>query len=255
MDALANTDAWIALVSLAAMEIVLGIDNIVFITILVGRLPPEKRPRARRIGLIAALVMRLGLLFALSAIMKLTQPVLTVLEHPLSGRDLILLGGGLFLIFKATLEIHHKLEGGGEADGDGKGKKSRGSMMIIMQIMVIDIVFSLDSVITAVGMAQQLWVMVTAMIIAVGVMLIFAGAIGDFVERHPSIKILALSFLMLIGVMLVGEGLGQHIEKGYVYFAMGFSLFVEMLNIRRTKALKPVHLRSPYEEPPAASGA
>ncbi len=254
MDALANTDAWIALVSLAAMEIVLGIDNIVFITILVGRLPPEKRPRVRRIGLVAALVMRLGLLFALSAIMKLTRPVLTVLEHPLSGRDLILLGGGLFLIFKATLEIHHKLEGGGEADGDGK-KKARGAMMVIMQIMVIDIVFSLDSVITAVGMAQQLWVMVTAMIIAVGVMLIFAGAIGDFVERHPSIKILALSFLMLIGVMLVGEGLGQHIEKGYVYFAMGFSLFVEMLNIRRTKKLEPVQLRSPFEEPPAATGA
>ena len=256
MDALANTDAWIALVSLAAMEIVLGIDNIVFITILVGRVPPEKRDAVRRIGIVAALVMRLGLLFAISAIMKLTEPVFTVLDNALSGRDLILLGGGLFLIFKATLEIHHKLEGGGEEAGaDGKPKKARGAGMVILQIMIIDIVFSLDSVITAVGMAQQLWVMVTAMIIAVGVMLIFAGRIGDFVERHPSVKILALSFLMLIGVMLVAESLGQHIDKGYVYFAMAFSLLVELLNIKRSKAVKPVELRSPYEEPPAASGA
>jgi predicted tellurium resistance membrane protein TerC len=255
MEALQNTDAWIALASLAAMEIVLGIDNIVFITILVGRVPADRRPTIRRIGLIAALVMRLGLLFALSAIMKLTKPVITVLDHGFSGRDLILLGGGLFLIFKATLEIHHKLEGGGEAEGDGKAKKYRGAAMIILQIMVIDIVFSLDSVITAVGMAEQLWVMVTAMIMAVGVMLIFAGAIGDFVERHPSVKILALSFLMLIGVMLVAEGLGQHIEKGYVYFAMAFSLAVELLNIRRSRKVKPVELRNPYQEPPAASGA
>jgi predicted tellurium resistance membrane protein TerC len=254
VDALASTDAWIALLSLTAMEIVLGIDNIVFITILVGRVSEEKRPRVRRIGLIGALVTRLGLLFALSAIMKLTKPMWEPLGHPLSGRDLILLGGGLFLIFKATLEIHHKLEGGGEESKDGKAK-ARGAWLVIIQIMIIDIVFSLDSVITAVGMASHLWVMVTAMIIAVGVMLIFAGAIGDFVERHPSIKILALSFLLLIGVLLVAEGLGQHIEKGYVYFAMAFSLTVELLNIRRTRSLKPVHLRSPYEEPPKADAA
>jgi predicted tellurium resistance membrane protein TerC len=205
----------------------------------------------RRIGLVGALVTRLGLLFALSAIMKLTKPIWEPLGHALSGRDLILLGGGLFLIFKATLEIHHKLEGGGESDGKD-GERARGAGLVILQIMIIDIVFSLDSVITAVGMARHLWVMITAMIIAVGVMLVFAGSIGDFVERHPSIKILALSFLLLIGVLLVAEGLGQHIEKGYVYFAMAFSLGVELLNIRRTRALQPVHLRSPYEEPPKA---
>jgi predicted tellurium resistance membrane protein TerC len=248
VDALASTDAWIALLSLTAMEIVLGIDNIVFITILVGRVPPEKRATARRIGLMGALVTRLGLLFALSAIMKLKATVWSPLGYDLSGRDLILLGGGLFLIFKATLEIHHKLEGGGESEN--KGKKSRGAFLVILQIMIIDLVFSLDSVITAVGMASQLWVMITAMIIAVGVMLIFAASIGEFVERHPSIKILALSFLLLIGVLLVAEGLGQHIDKGYVYFAMAFSLAVELLNIRRSKALKPVQLRSPFEEPP-----
>ncbi len=253
MDALASTDAWVALLSLTAMEIVLGIDNIVFISILVGRLPPEKRAAVRRIGLIGALVMRLGLLFALSAIMKLTAPLFTVpwLEHSVSGRDLIMLGGGLFLIGKATLEIHHKLEGGGEAEQGGA--RSRGAAMVIAQIMVLDIVFSLDSVITAVGMASQLWVMITAMIIAVGVMLVFAGSIGDFVERHPSVKILALSFLVMIGVLLVAEGTGQHINKGYVYFAMGFSFLVEILNIRRsTKIAAPaVALRSPYVDPDA----
>lgn len=251
MDQLSNPDVWIALLSLSAMEIVLGIDNIVFITILVDRLPPDQRKRVRQLGIMAALIMRLGLLFTLSWMMKLTDPLVTVLDHEISGRDLILLGGGLFLIGKATLEIHHKLEGGGEAEHGGG--KARGAGMVIAQIMVIDIVFSLDSVITAVGMAQQLWVMVAAMIIAVGVMLTFADAIGDFVERHPSIKVLALSFLILIGVMLTAEGLGKHIEKGYVYFAMGFSLLVEMLNIRRTKKTAPVHLRTPYEEPPPAA--
>jgi predicted tellurium resistance membrane protein TerC len=248
VEALASTDAWIALATLTAMEIVLGIDNIVFISILVGRIPEHDRARVRRIGIVGALVMRLGLLFVLSAIMRLTEPMWSPLGHDLSGRDLILLGGGLFLIFKATLEIHHKLEGGGEEEGHGK--KARGAAMVIAQIMLVDIVFSLDSVITAVGMADQLWVMITAMIIAVGVMLIFAASIGEFVERHPSIKILALSFLLLIGVLLVAEGLGQHLDKGYVYFAMAFSLGVELLNIRRSRALKPVQLRSPYEEPP-----
>ena len=247
MDQLANVDVWIALLSLTAMEIVLGIDNIVFISILVGRLPPDQRARVRRIGIAGALITRLGLLFTLSWMMRLTEPLFTVLDHSLSGRDLIMLGGGLFLIAKATLEIHAKLEGGGE-DEHGGGK-ARGAGMVILQIMIVDIVFSLDSVITAVGMANQLWVMVTAMIVAVAVMLAFAGAVGDFVERHPSIKILALSFLILIGVMLTAEGLGQHVEKGYVYFAMGFSLLVEVLNIRRTRKTPPVHLRSPYEDP------
>jgi predicted tellurium resistance membrane protein TerC len=231
MEQLAHADVWIALATLTAMEIVLGIDNIVFITILVGRAPVEKRAFARKLGIGLALGTRLGLLFALSWIMRLTEPLITVLGHAISGRDLILLGGGVFLVGKATLEIHHKVEGGDE-DPTAKGKSSSVSG-IIMQILLIDIVFSLDSVITAVGMAQQLWVMVAAMIISVIVMLVFANRIGDFVERHPSVKVLALSFLILIGVLLVAEGLGQHVNKGYVYFAMGFSLLVELLNLRR----------------------
>jgi predicted tellurium resistance membrane protein TerC len=247
MDQLAHADVWIALATLTAMEIVLGIDNIVFITILVGRVPKERRAFARRFGIALALGTRLGLLFALSWIMRLTEPIVTVLGHAISGRDMILLGGGVFLIGKATLEIHHKLEGD-EPDADGKSAAS-GVMGVILQIALIDIVFSLDSVITAVGMAQHLWIMVTAMIISVIVMLVFARKIGDFVEKHPSIKILALSFLILIGVLLVAEGLGQHVNKGYVYFAMGFSLLVEMLNLRR--AARAVKLRErtlPAEE-------
>lgn len=236
MDQLANPDVWISLLSLAAMEIVLGIDNIVFITILVGRVAEEKRAFARRLGIAMALGSRLGLLFTLSWIMKLTKPLFTIASHSLSGRDLILLGGGLFLIFKATMEIHHKLEGA-EESGASSGMKS--VTAVVLQIAVVDIVFSLDSVITAVGMADQLWIMVTAMLISVAVMLAFAGAIGGFVEKHPSIKILALSFLLLIGMMLVGESLGQHIPKGYIYFAMAFSLSVEVLNLRRSaKAVK-----------------
>jgi predicted tellurium resistance membrane protein TerC len=247
MDQLANADVWIALATLTAMEIVLGIDNIVFITILVGRVPKDKRAAARRFGIGLALVTRLGLLFTLSWIMKLTEPFITVLGHPISGRDLILLGGGVFLIGKATLEIHHKLEGNEPAEGGGSGKS--GVLGVVMQIALIDIVFSLDSVITAVGMASQLWVMVTAMIISVIVMLVFARRIGDFVEKHPSIKILALSFLILIGVLLVAEGLGQHVNKGYVYFAMGFSLLVEMLNLRRSsRAVKLREASLPAED-------
>ena len=236
MDQLGNSDVWISLLSLSAMEIVLGIDNIVFITILVGRVEESKRAFARRLGIGMALGSRLGLLFTLSWIMKLTKPLFTVHSHSLSGRDLILLGGGLFLIFKATMEIHHKLEGA-EQSSSGTGMKS--VTAVILQIALVDMVFSLDSVITAVGMADHLWVMVAAMLISVAVMLIFAGAIGSFVEKHPSIKILALSFLLLIGMMLVGESLGQHIPKGYIYFAMAFSLGVEMLNLRRSaKAVK-----------------
>jgi predicted tellurium resistance membrane protein TerC len=238
--ALSSGDAWIALATLAAMEIVLGIDNIVFITILVGRLPPDKRATARRIGIAGALITRLALLFVLSTIMGLTKPLLEVAGRAFAGRDLILLGGGIFLIGKATVEIHHKLEGPDDVAATGGSRTSAG--LVIAQIMVIDIVFSLDSVITAVGMAQQLWVMVTAMVLSVIVMLAFAGMIGSFVERHPSVKVLALSFLLLIGVMLVADGFGQHVDKGYIYFAMGFSLFVEMLNLRRTKKSVPVQL-------------
>ena len=247
MDQLASADVWIALATLTAMEIVLGIDNIVFITILVGRVPPEKRVFARQFGIALALATRLGLLFTLSWLMRLTEPWITVLDHPISGRDLILLGGGVFLIGKATLEIHHKLEGDEEAGGKQGGASSL--LGVILQIALIDIVFSLDSVITAVGMASHLWIMVTAMVISVVVMLVFARRIGDFVEKHPSIKILALSFLILIGVLLVAEGLGQHVNKGYVYFAMGFSLLVELLNLRRTaKAVKLRERALPTEQ-------
>ena len=240
MEQLAHADIWIALATLTAMEIVLGIDNIVFITILVGRVPASRRVFARRLGIGLALVTRLGLPFTLSWIMGLTRPFVTVLGHSISGRELILLGGGVFLIGKATLEIHHKLEGDEPAEGSGAGVSITG---VILQIALIDIVFSLDSVITAVGMARELWVMVTAMVISVVVMLAFAGRIGAFVDKHPSIKVLALSFLILIGVLLVAEGLGQHVNKGYVYFAMGFSLLVELLNLRR--AAKAVKLREP----------
>jgi predicted tellurium resistance membrane protein TerC len=231
MDQLANIDVWISLLSLAAMEIVLGIDNIVFITILCGRVPIEQREFARRLGIGLALGSRLALLFALSWVMKLTAPLFTVFEHSISGRDLILLAGGMFLMAKATLEIHHKLEGADSVNASGASKSLTA---VVIQIAIVDIVFSLDSVITAVGMADQLWIMVAAMIISVVVMLAFARIIGDFVEKHPSIKVLALSFLLLIGAMLVGEGFGQHIPKGYIYFAMAFSLGVEVLNLRRS---------------------
>ena len=240
MDSLANPDVWISLISLAAMEIVLGIDNIVFITILVGRVAEAQRAAARKIGIGLALVTRLGLLFTLSWMMKLTAPLFSLFGRALSGRDLILLGGGLFLVGKATMEIHHKLESDETASGSD-GRRSMAS--VIVQIALVDIVFSLDSVITAVGMASQLWVMVVAMVVAVAVMLVFAGPVGAFVERHPSVKILALAFLLLIGVMLIGEGFGQHIPKGYIYFAMAFSLAVEMLNLRR--GANAVKLRGP----------
>jgi len=223
----------VALLTLTALEIVLGIDNVVFISILTGKLPVEQRARARRIGLAGAMLMRIGLLLTLSWIMRLTAPLFSVSSHAVSGRDLILLLGGLFLIGKATFEIHERVEGHGAA---GAKHARRVSMrMIIFQIMLLDIVFSLDSVITAVGMARALPVMIAAVVISVVVMLIFARPVGEFVEHHPTVKILALSFLLLIGVMLVADGLGQHIPKGYIYFAMAFSLLVEMLNLRMHK--------------------
>jgi predicted tellurium resistance membrane protein TerC len=235
-----DSNAWIALLTLTAMEIVLGVDNIVFIAILVGRLPAGQRDRIRRIGIALALVIRIGLLFTLSWLMRLTAPLFAVLGEEISGRDLILIAGGLFLVGKASHEMHAKLEG---PDAEDSGKAATAAVAAVLaQILVLDVVFSLDSVITAVGMASQLWVMITAMILSVGVMLVFAGKIGDFVERHPTVKILALAFLLLIGVMLVAEGLGQHISKGYIYFAMAFALLVELLNMRFRKVHRPVHL-------------
>jgi predicted tellurium resistance membrane protein TerC len=247
LDLLRQPDAWISLATLAAMEIVLGIDNVVFLTILAGRLPKDQQPKARRLGLGFALATRLGLLFAISWVMGLTRPLFAVAGHGFSGRDLILLAGGLFLIGKATFEIHDKLEVAHGPEQAAKGGRA-GFWGVIVQIGILDIVFSLDSVITAVGMAGHLSIMVTAMVLAVVVMLVFAGPIGDFVDRHPTMKMLALSFLILIGVMLVAESFGKHIEKGYIYFAMAFSLLVEILNMRMRRAKEaPVKLHGRFE--------
>jgi len=246
MDQLLDPQNLIALLTLTALEIVLGVDNIVFISILSGKLPKDQEPKARRLGLAAAMITRILLLLSLAWVIRLTEPLFTVLDFEISGRDLILLIGGLFLIAKSTHEIHERLEG--EEGGDTtKGAPSFSS--VIMQIALLDIIFSLDSVITAVGMAQQLWVMVTAVIIAVGIMLFASGSISSFVNRHPTVKMLALSFLLLIGFTLVIEALHFHIPKGYVYFAMGFSVFVEVLNLRsraRAREAQPVRLHQPY---------
>jgi len=240
----ASAEGWIALATLTILEIVLGIDNIVFISILAGKLPVEDRARARKIGLSLAMFIRIALLWSITWVMRLTTPWFVTFGTEISGRDMILLVGGLFLIAKSTHEIHEKLEG---EEGHGSAKAAASFVGIIIQILLLDIVFSLDSVITAVGMAEDLAVMVLAVIIAVGVMLLSAGAISDFVDRHPTVKMLALSFLLLIGVSLIGEGLDQHIPKGYIYFAMGFSIFVEMINLRiRSKSQRPVHLHQPY---------
>lgn len=228
-----------ALLTLTAMETVLGIDNIIFIAILVGKLPAEKQAKIRNIGIALALVIRIGLLFSISWIMTLKEPLFAVMDQGFSGRDLILIGGGLFLLAKSTFEIHHKVEGDPQihlhkAQGQG-AKNTVNAKMLLLQILVLDIVFSLDSVITAVGMVSQISIMVVAMLVSMVIMLLSAGKISAFVERHPTIKILALSFLLLIGVMLVAEGMGAHISKGYIYFAMAFSLVVEMLNMRYRK--------------------
>jgi predicted tellurium resistance membrane protein TerC len=245
LEVLAQPEVWVSLVTLTAMEIVLGIDNVVFISILTSKLPPAQQPRARRIGLSLALILRLALLFAISWVMGLTAPLFEVFGQPFSGRDLILLAGGLFLVAKATHEIYDKLEvTHHEVSANPRVSSFAG---ILIQILALDVVFSLDSVITAVGMAQQIWVMVVAMVIAVGVMLAFAGAISAFVERHPSMKILALSFLLLIGVMLIVDGMGQHVGKGYIYFAMAFSLGVELINMRMRRNLAPVVLHHRFE--------
>jgi predicted tellurium resistance membrane protein TerC len=236
LSVLFSGDALVSLVTLTAMEIVLGIDNVVFIAILVGRLPVAQQALARRLGLTLALVIRIGLLLTISWIMGLTAPLFSVLGQEISGRDLILIGGGLFLIFKATWEIYDKMEVEHQKAAAGKGRAQ--FTWVLAQILVLDIVFSLDSVITAVGMANHIPVMVIAMVLAMLVMLVSAAPIGGFVERHPSVKILALAFLLLIGVMLVAEGMGTHVNKGYIYVAMAFSLFVEMLNLYYRKKVK-----------------
>jgi predicted tellurium resistance membrane protein TerC len=240
MEWITSPEAWIALTTLTLLEIVLGVDNIIFISILVGRLPEAQRQRARLLGLGFAMGTRILLLLLLTWIMRLQATLFSVLNVDISGRDLILIGGGLFLLAKATLEIHHSLEG---ADGDGHQAKHASFTSVIVQIGLIDIVFSLDSVITAVGLADQLAVMVIAIVVAVGVMMFAAGAIGRFVDDHPTIKMLALSFLVLIGVALIAEGVDVHIPKGYIYFAMAFSVVVEMLNIRIRRGRNPVHLK------------
>lgn len=250
MEFLADPQVWISLLTLTALEIVLGIDNVIFISILASKLPAEEQGKARKLGLMLALVTRILLLMSLTWIMGLTKPLFTLplLNEEISGRDLVLLLGGLFLIWKSVREVHEKLEA---EDGHvTKNLKRVSFASVIVQILLLDIVFSLDSVITAVGMASQLWVMVTAVIVSIGVMLAAAESISDFVNRHPTLKMLALSFLILIGVMLVAEGLDQHIPKGYIYFSMAFAFGVEMLNLRmrarQAAKLKPVELHQPY---------
>jgi len=245
MDWLTSPEAWIALITLTALEIVLGIDNIIFISILVGRLPEKKRNKGRIIGLGLAMFTRIVLLLSLTWVMKLTAPLFTFLSQEISGRDLILIGGGLFLLWKSTMEIHESLEGEAEA----KAAKAVVSFIAVMvQIAMLDIIFSLDSVITAVGLASDVAVMIIAIVLAVFVMMFSSKSIGDFVDRHPTIKVLALSFLVMIGVTLIAEGFDLHIPKGYIYFAMAFSVTVEMLNLKmRKKTAHPVKLHKPIE--------
>jgi Membrane protein TerC, possibly involved in tellurium resistance len=246
MEILSDPQTWLAFLTLTALEIVLGIDNIIFISILVGRLPKAMQPRGRTIGLALAMLTRILLLLSITWVMSLQAELIAIGERGISGRDLILIGGGLFLLAKSTLEIHSGLEGGEEKHSPGAVRATFTS--VIIQIAIIDIVFSLDSVITAVGMVDHVQVMIAAVIVAVIVMMFLAGPISDFVDRHPTIKMLALAFLILIGTALVGEGFGFHIPKGYIYFAMAFSVAVEMLNIRTRKRLEPVKLRKKLDE-------
>lgn len=243
MEAVFTSSGLVALSTLTFLEIVLGVDNVIFISILASKLPGPQEHLARRMGLVAAMVMRILLLLSIVWITKLTTPLFFILGRPISGRDLILIGGGLFLLAKATIEIHDRLEG---EEGHRSARVRPSFAAVIIQIMLLDIVFSLDSVITAVGMANQITIMVTAVILAVGVMMFSAGPISAFVNRHPTVKVLALSFLLLIGIALIGDGLDMHIPKGYIYFAMGFSVFVEMINLRIRRSATPVHLREPY---------
>ena len=250
MEWLTDPQIWIALATLTFLEIVLGVDNVIFISILSGKLPLDQQPRARKLGLLGAMVTRVMLLFSLAWIIRLTEPWFRVVGQEISGRDLILIGGGLFLLGKSTYEIHDKLEG---EEGHASDRVAASFASVIVQIMLLDIVFSLDSVITAVGMVDELWVMIAAVMISVGIMMASAEAISAFVHRHPTVKMLALSFLLLIGMSLILEGFDQHIRKGYIYFAMGFSVFVEMINLRLRKSRKPVHLHERYSDEPAAT--
>jgi predicted tellurium resistance membrane protein TerC len=244
MDAFLTADGLIAFVTLTFLEVVLGVDNVIFISILTGRLPRAQQARARRLGLLGAMGMRILLLLSITWIMRLTQPLFTAAGHDFSGRDLILIGGGIFLLWKATVEIHDKLEGEEE---HGARKVAPSFAAVIGQIMLLDIIFSLDSVITAVGMASEISIMIAAVVVAVGIMMFSARPIGEFVSRHPTVKVLALSFLLMIGLALVSDGVGFHIPKGYIYFAMGFSIFVEMINLR-VRPTHPVKLHERYSD-------
>jgi len=253
LELLADPQAWIALATLTALELVLGIDNVIFISILVDKLPPAQREKARRIGLFMAMFMRIGLLLVLSWIIGLVAPLFTVLGQEISGRDLILIAGGLFLIWKSTGEIHQSLEG---EEGHASNAVKATFAAVILQIMVVDIVFSLDSIITAVGMVDRIEVMIAAVVLSVGLMMAFAASIGRFVSAHPTIKMLALSFLVVVGVALIAEGFDQHVPKGYIYFAMAFSVAVEMLNIRmRKRSAKPAELHAAYAPEHPRDGA
>ena len=243
MDTFLSSTGLIALITLTFLEIVLGVDNVIFISILSSKLPESQQGSARRTGLIAAMGVRVLLLLSIVWITRLTTPLFYIRQWPISGRDLILIGGGLFLLAKGTLEIHERLEG---EEGHSSARVRPSFRAVILQIVILDVVFSLDSVITAVGMADDIAIMISAVILAVCVMMFSAAPISSFVNRHPTVKVLALSFLLLIGISLVGEGLGMHIPKGYIYFAMGFSVFVEMINLRVRKARAPVHLHEPY---------
>ena len=244
MDAFLTSEGLLALVTLTFLEIVLGVDNVIFISILSGKLPASQQKSARRTGLLAAMLMRIGLLISIAWIVRLTQPLFTILSNDISGRDLILIVGGLFLIGKATLEIHERLEG---EEHHATTRVAPSFSAVIAQIMLLDIVFSLDSVITAVGMAEDVSIMITAVVLSVAIMMFSAEPISHFVGVHPTIKVLALSFLLLIGVSLVGDGLDMHVPKGYIYFAMGFSVFVEMINLRVRGSTSPVRLHQPLE--------
>ena len=250
MEWITDPQAWVAFATLTVLEIVLGIDNVVFISILAGKLPREQQERARRIGLGLAMVMRIALLLSLTWIIRLTEPLFSVLGQEISGRDLVLIVGGLFLLAKSTHEIHERLEG---EEGGASARVAPSLRSVLVQIVLLDIVFSLDSVITAVGMVDEVAVMIAAVVVAVGFMMAFARPISEFVDRHPTVKMLALSFLLLIGVALIAEGLDQHIPKGYIYFAMAFSVGVELLNLRaRRRPTASVKLRQPYAAEKAA---
>ncbi len=243
MEWVSDPQAWIAFLTLVALEIVLGIDNIIFISILSGKLPAEQQPRARFIGLGLALIIRVLLLFSLSWVIGLTAPLFTVLSQEISGRDIILLAGGLFLLGKATFEIHESLEG---EEGHASRTVKASFVSVIIQIIILDAVFSLDSVITAIGMVEEVWIMISAVVVAIAFMMFFAAPVGGFVAKHPTIKMLALSFLLLIGMTLIVEAFDVHVPKGYIYFAMGFSVFVELLNLRLRKKSSPVNLHERY---------